>query len=108
VAVLASFIKGKTLIRDAAELRVKESDRLEAISRNLTLMNVKHGLLDDGLAIEGGTDYSGADFESFGDHRIAMAFSIASLFLIGPSTIDDEAVEISCPNFYNLLDEITS
>lgn len=108
LAMLASFVKGKTLIRDAGELRVKESDRLEAISRNLTLMNVKHGLLDDGLAIEGGTDYSGADFESFGDHRIAMAFSIASLFLIGPSTIDDDAVKVSCPNFYDLLDEISS
>jgi len=107
VAVLASFVKGTTMIRDAEELRVKESDRLEAISRNLTLMNVKHGLMEDGLAIEGGGDYSGADFESFGDHRIAMAFSIASLFLIGTSTVDDDSVKISCPDFYDLLDGIT-
>ncbi len=108
IAVIAAFAKGTTLIRDAAELKVKESDRLKAVSKNLTLMGVKHGLLDDGLAVEGGKDFTGADFKSFGDHRIAMAFSIAAMFLIGPSTIDDEeVVRISCPNFYDILKQIT-
>lgn len=107
VAVMAAFADGTTIIRDAAELKVKESDRLAACEENLKKMGVKCGLLEDGLAIEGGKEINAADFESFGDHRIAMAFSIASLFLVGPSTIDnDQVVAISCPNFYELLDRI--
>lgn len=108
VSVIAAFTPGTTIIRDAAELKVKESDRLSATAENLKRMGIKCGLLDDGLAIEGGQDLSGADFVSFGDHRIAMAFSIASLFLIGPSTIDDEGcVAVSCPEFYDILDKIS-
>ncbi len=108
VAVIAAFASGTTVIRDAAELKVKESDRLAATAENLKRMGIKCGLLEDGLAIEGKQDLSGADFVAYGDHRIAMAFSIASLFLIGPSTIDDEScVDISCPEFYDLLDKIT-
>jgi 3-phosphoshikimate 1-carboxyvinyltransferase len=107
VAVMAAFTEGTTVIRDAGELRVKESDRLAAISENLQRMGVKCGQLEDGLAIEGGKDLSGADFLSYGDHRIVMAFSVAALFLVGPSTIDDDAVvEVSCPGFYNLLGKI--
>ena len=107
VSVIAAFTPGTTIIRDAAELKVKESDRLTATAENLKRMGIKCGLLEDGLAIEGGRDLSGADFVSYGDHRIAMAFSIASLFLVGPSTIDDETcVDISCPEFYDLLDKI--
>lgn len=107
VSVIAAFTPGTTIIRDAAELKVKESDRLNATAENLKRMGIKCGLLEDGLAIEGGQDLSGTDFVSYGDHRIAMAFSIASLFLVGPSTIDDETcVDISCPEFYDLLDKI--
>ncbi|MBU8933159.1 MAG: 3-phosphoshikimate 1-carboxyvinyltransferase [candidate division Zixibacteria bacterium] len=107
VAVMAAFAPGTTIIRDAAELRVKESDRLEAVAHNLKLMGIKCGVLEDGLAIDGSTECSGADFKSFGDHRIAMAFSIASLFAVGPSTIDDESVvAISCPEFWDLLEMI--
>jgi len=107
VSVVAAFAEGATVIRDAGELRVKESDRLTAISKNLQRMGVKCGLLEDGLVIDGGKDLSGADFLSFGDHRIAMAFSIAALFLVGPSTIeDDSVVSASCAEFYNLLHAI--
>lgn len=108
ISVMAAFAEGTTIIRDAAELRVKESDRLEAIGENLELMGVKCGVLDDGLAIEGfAGDLNGSDFKAFGDHRIAMAFSIASLFLVGPSSIDDASVvDISCPQFYRLLNQI--
>lgn len=107
IAVMAAFAKGTTVIRDAAELKVKESDRLMAVAHNLEAMGVSCGLLEDGLIIEGKTDLGGADFKSFGDHRIAMAFSIAGLFGDGPSTIDDgSAVDISCRNFYELLDQI--
>lgn len=107
VAVMAAFTKGTTVIRDAAELKVKESDRLRATAENLVEMGIKCGRLEDGLAIEGGTNPSGADFESFGDHRIAMAFSIAALGLVGPSSIDDESVvSVSCPEFYELLSKV--
>ncbi len=107
LAVMGAFSDGTTIIRDASELKVKESDRLTAIAENLRLMGVKVGLLDDGLAIEGKTELEGADFVSYGDHRIAMAFSIASLACAGPSTLDDESVVgISCPEFYELLNGI--
>lgn len=109
VAVMAAFAEGTTIIRDAAELRVKETDRLNAIAENLNRMGVNCGLLEDGLAIEGRLEAAGADFVGHGDHRIAMAFSIASLFLDGPSTIDDDTVVgISCPEFYDLLESICS
>jgi 3-phosphoshikimate 1-carboxyvinyltransferase len=109
VGVMAAFASGTTIVRDAAELRVKESDRLVAVSENLKKMGIKCGLLEDGLAIEGGKELNGTDFDSFGDHRIAMAFSIAALFLYGSSSIDDdEVVAISCPEFYELLDQIVS
>ena len=108
VAMMAAFASGTTIIRDAAELRVKESDRLMAVTENLKRMGIKVGLLEDGLAIEGGKDLNGADFESFGDHRIAMAFSIAGLFLHGASSIDDDtSVAVSCPDFYELIDQVT-
>ena len=109
VAVMGAFAEGTTIIRDAEELRVKESDRLSATVENLQKMGVNCGLLEDGLAVEGRTDLSGADFVSHGDHRIAMAFSIAALFLDGPSTIDDDSVVgISCPEFYEILESICS
>ncbi|MDH3891574.1 MAG: 3-phosphoshikimate 1-carboxyvinyltransferase [candidate division Zixibacteria bacterium] len=108
VAVMAAFASGTTIIRDAGELRVKESDRLMAVTENLKSIGIKVGLLEDGLAIEGGKDLNGADFKSFGDHRIAMAFSIAGLFLHGSSSIDDDAsVAVSCPDFYDLLGQVT-
>ncbi|MEA2031926.1 MAG: 3-phosphoshikimate 1-carboxyvinyltransferase [candidate division Zixibacteria bacterium] len=108
VAVIAAFTDGTTIIRDASELKVKESNRLEAVAHNLKLMGIKCGVLKDGLAIEGGKELSGADFKSFGDHRIVMAFSIASLFAVGPSTIDDEStVKVSCPEFFDLLETVS-
>ena len=107
VAVMAAFAEGTTVIRDAAELRVKESDRLSATIDNLKRAGVKCGLLEDGLAVDGGHEYEGADFQSYGDHRIAMACAIMSLFLIGPSSLDDDgAVSISCPEFFSLIDAI--
>ncbi len=107
VSVVAAYTPGTTIIRDAAELKVKESDRLTAIAQNLDRMGIKCGVLDDGLAIEGKSEVSGADVRSFGDHRIAMAFAVAALGAVGPSTIDDDRiVDISCPGFFELLDRI--
>lgn len=109
VALLGAFADGTTIIRDAGELRVKESDRIAAVGENLGRMGVKVAVLEDGLAIEGKTEPSGADFASFGDHRIAMTFSIAALAASGPSSIDDpHCVRISCPSFYDLLMQIVS
>jgi 3-phosphoshikimate 1-carboxyvinyltransferase len=107
LAVLAAFAKGETIIRDAAELRLKESDRLEAIDHNLRQMGVPCGLLEDGLIIEGRKDPSGGDFKTFGDHRIAMACAIASLAAVGPSNLDDATVvKVSCPTFFDMLTQI--
>jgi len=107
VAVLAAFSEGTSLIRDAAELRHKESDRIVAVARNLEAMGVSCGMLEDGLVIEGKAEPNGTDFATYGDHRIAMAFSVAALAAIGPSTIDDSSVvDISCPEFFQLLDQI--
>jgi 3-phosphoshikimate 1-carboxyvinyltransferase len=108
VAVVAAFARGTTVIRDAGELKVKESDRLAAVSHNLNLMEVKCGLLEDGLAIEGASECAGADFKSFDDHRIAMAFSIAALACSGPSTIDNpDVVDVSLPDFFQQLESLT-
>ncbi len=108
VAVIGAYAQGTTVIRDAAELKVKESDRLAAIVENLRAMGVKVGLLEDGLAIEGQRELQGADLKSFGDHRIAMAFAIAARLATGPSTIDDAAcVAISCPVFWDLLQQVS-
>jgi len=72
-------------------------------------MGVKVGLLEDGLAIESGKEITGADLLSYGDHRIAMAFSIAALAAEGPSKLDDpSAVEITFPGFFPTLEKITS
>lgn len=107
IAVMAAFADCTTVIRDASELRVKESDRLASMAENLGRMGVKCGLLEDGLAIEGRKELQGADFSSFGDHRIAMAMAVAALGASGPSTIDDpEIAAISCPGFFDLLGEI--
>lgn len=108
LAVLAAFSEGTTVIRDAGELRHKESDRLAAMADNLGRMGVSVGLLEDGLAIEGRKEMSGTDFVTYGDHRIAMACAIAAKFLIGPSTLDDDTcIAISCPQFFDLLDSVT-
>ncbi len=109
VAVMAALADGTTIIRDAGELRHKESNRLVAIADNLHRMGVKCGLLEDGLAIEGAKELQGADLKTYGDHRIAMAFAIAAQVAVGPSTLDDESVvAISCPTFFDLLHTVAS
>lgn len=108
-AVMAAFADGTTIIRDAGELRHKESDRLQSVIENLQRMGVKCGLLEDGLVIEGAKELQGADLMSYGDHRIAMAFAIAAQFGVGPSTLDNESVVgISCPTFFDLLRTVAS
>jgi 3-phosphoshikimate 1-carboxyvinyltransferase len=107
LAVAAALAQGTTTISDAKELRVKETDRLAAIATNLKAMGVEVTEQEDGLEIVGGAPLRGARLQSFGDHRIAMAFAIAGLFAEGETIIDDiDCVATSYPNFYETLEKI--
>ena len=104
IAVAASVAEGKTVIRDARELRVKESDRIESMVRGLTELGVTVEELDDGMTIEGAEEFKGAVVESYGDHRIAMSMAVAGLAARGETLIKDyECVNISFPGFFDLL-----
>ncbi len=104
LAVAAARAEGITVIRGAGELRHKESDRIAAVTQNLRAMGAKVAELEDGWAIEGPTTWQGAMIDPHGDHRIAMAFSIAALWADSPSIIQDAGVvRISDPDFYGVL-----
>ena len=104
LAVMAAAAEGTTVIRDAAELRVKETDRIAAVTQNLRAMGVQITATDDGMVIEGGNPLQGAPVHTFGDHRIAMSFAVAALIADGPVFLDDErCVRISYPGFFEDL-----
>lgn len=108
LAVLATQAEGKTTIRDAGELRHKESDRLRTICRNLKAIGAEVEELEDGLTIDGPCRLKGGEVDSYTDHRIAMAFAIAGLVAKDEVRINDAgAASVSFPNFYELLDEVT-
>jgi 3-phosphoshikimate 1-carboxyvinyltransferase len=101
LAVAATQAHGRTTIRGAAELRNKESDRIDAMVTNLRALGARVEAFDDGLAIEGPTPLTGAAVSSFGDHRIAMAMAVAGLIADGRTEIDDASVvDISYPRFF--------
>jgi len=108
--IAAACADGETLVTGAEELRVKESDRIAAMSAGLSALGVKHHVLPDGMRIEGhgpGKAFKGGLVDSFGDHRIAMAFSIASLRADGPIKIEDVAnVATSFPGFVSLAQSV--
>ncbi|MEA3212129.1 MAG: 3-phosphoshikimate 1-carboxyvinyltransferase [Chthoniobacter sp.] len=107
LAVAGALAQGKTSIYNAGELRVKETDRLAAIATNLRAMGAQVGETEDGLEIIGGLALRGARMDSFGDHRIAMAFAIAGLFAEGESIITNtDCVNTSYPGFYQALEKI--
>jgi 3-phosphoshikimate 1-carboxyvinyltransferase len=107
LAVAAIFAQGTTIIRDAAELRVKESDRLAVVASQLTRLGAKIVELPDGLEITGGTPLTGTDVESCDDHRIAMSLAIAALNAKGTTTIHGaEAAAISYPEFVSTLQKL--
>lgn len=107
LAVLATQAEGETHIRDASELRVKESDRLAALAYNLRAMGAVVEELADGLVITGPTKLRGAEIDSFGDHRIAMAFAIAGLLADSPTTIREaECADISFPGFFETVSRL--
>ena len=107
LAILATQANGCTVIKGAQELRFKECDRIHAICSNLKKMNANISELEDGFIIEGPTKLNGAKIESFGDHRIAMAFTIAGLISKGSVVLDNkDCVSISFPNFFQKLKKV--
>jgi 3-phosphoshikimate 1-carboxyvinyltransferase len=109
LAVAGALANGRTVIRQAGELRVKETDRIAAIAHNLRIMGTQVAELNDGLEISGPAPLRGAQVPSFGDHRIAMAFGIAGLFAEGETIVQDaECIRESYPGFETMLEEFTN
>ena len=107
LAVVGSQIEGGIRIRDAAELRLKESDRLATTASNLRAMGMQVEEFEDGLSVAGPARLQGASIESHGDHRIAMAFAVAALLANGETEIAGaECVAISFPEFFTLLESL--
>jgi 3-phosphoshikimate 1-carboxyvinyltransferase len=108
LAAVAPFTKQGIEVRDAKELRVKESDRIKAVVTNLRLMGAQVEEFEDGLKIPGGQDLHGAELDSFSDHRIAMAFAVAALRAEGETAIRGaESAAISYPAFFQVLERIS-
>jgi len=109
LSVAGALANGRTIIRQAGELRVKETDRIAAIAHNLRTMGAQVAELNDGLEISGPAPLHGAHLASFGDHRIAMAFAIAGLFAEGETVVQDaECIRESYPGFETMLEEFTN
>ncbi|MEP6635883.1 MAG: 3-phosphoshikimate 1-carboxyvinyltransferase [Acidobacteriota bacterium] len=107
LAVVGSQIAGGIEIRDAGELRLKESDRISATAKNLRAMGAEVAEFSDGLSVGGPTRLRGARLNSWGDHRIAMAFAVAGLIASGESEISGaECVSVSFPGFFTLLESL--
>jgi len=107
LAVLATTAEGTTVIRGAAELRQKESDRIEAVAANLRALGVSLDTFDDGLAVRGPQRLRAGRVRSGGDHRVAMAFAVGALWAEAPVEIDDAGcVDVSWPGFFDALGAI--
>jgi 3-phosphoshikimate 1-carboxyvinyltransferase len=109
LAAIAPYTRDGVLIRDAQELRVKESDRLATIARNLRAMGAAVEESQDGLRIAGQQKLHGAEIDSQGDHRIAMAFAVAGLRAAGETRIHGaDSARISFPEYFHLLQQLTA
>ena len=105
----ASQAKGTTVIKDATELRVKESDRISATVAGLKQLGAEIEEKPDGMVINGNQVLTGNSIKSYGDHRIAMSMAIAGLISEGKTVISGaESAAISYPSFWNTIDGITS
>ena len=108
IAVLATQAEGTTTIKDAKELRVKESDRIKTISTELKKMGAKIEEKEDGMVIYGPTKLKGAKINSYGDHRVAMSMAVAGLIADGETIIEDtECIKTSFPGFEDILNKLT-
>ena len=108
LAVLGAVSEKGLVVRNASELRVKETDRIEAIAKNLLKMGITLNTTEDSLEIPGSQTFRAAELDSYGDHRIAMAFSIAALAADSASLIHGaDAASVSFPEFYATLRQIT-
>lgn len=108
LAVMAAFAKGETVIRNAEELKVKESDRIALVTENLAAMGADVTATSDGMIIRGGPALSGARIRTCKDHRIAMSFAVAALAAEGTTVIEDaDCVNISYPGFYEDLQKLS-
>ncbi len=109
LAAIAPYTRDGMVIKDAGELRVKESDRLATVAANLRAMGAKLEEQPDGLTIPGGQQLHGTDIDSHGDHRIAMAFAVAGLRASGETRIHGaSSARISFPEFFHLLQQLSS
>ncbi|NMC27489.1 MAG: 3-phosphoshikimate 1-carboxyvinyltransferase, partial [Syntrophomonadaceae bacterium] len=109
LAVVAAAAVGKTTIKDASELKVKESNRLQAVAKELTRFGVKIQETSDGLIIVGGIGFTGAICDSYHDHRIAMACALMGLIASGTTLVRDaECIDISFPGFQEILTGVSS
>ena len=107
IAVMAAAAEGTTFIRDAAELKVKETNRIETVTDNLKAMGCEVLPTNDGMVIKGGSKLKGAAIHTLLDHRIAMAFSIAALIAEGNTKIlDSHCVDVSYPSFYYTFEQL--
>ena len=101
IAVMAAFSEGTTVIKDAQELKVKESDRIASVAENLKAMGADVTPTGDGMVIRGGKALHGAHIRTYGDHRVAMAFAVAGVNADGGTTFDEEGcVTVSYPGFF--------
>lgn len=108
IAILAALAKGETIIKDAQELKVKESNRIDVMVENLSKMGADVAATEDGMIIQGGKPLHGATIDSKLDHRIAMSFAIASCLAEGDTEIlGADCVNISFPTFYHDLNALT-
>lgn len=107
IAVMAAYADGTTIIRDAAELKVKESNRINVMVDNLSNMGAHITATDDGMVIQGGGPLTGTVVDSHFDHRIAMSFAVAGLNAAGVTQIlDCDCIQISYPSFYEDLQNL--
>ena len=108
IAVMAAFASGTTVIRDAQELKVKESNRIDTVAENLSAMGADVTPTEDGMIIHGGAPLHGTRIITKSDHRIAMAFAIAGCNAGGVTTFDDpKCIDISYPTFFETLKELS-
>lgn len=107
IALIATQCQGTTIIKDAEELRVKETDRITAVVDELSKMGADIKATEDGMIINGPTKLSGANMKTYGDHRLGMMAAVAALAASGPVTIDDQdCIAVSYPGFFEHLNSL--